>query len=69
MKKSCSGLGLPGMKVTVTIAVKPSGKVRSVTPVGSRAGSSLGRCVVKAAKRARFPKTRAGASYTTSFSL
>ncbi len=69
VKKSCSGLGLPGMKVTVKISVKPNGRVRSVTPVGSRAGSSLGRCVVKAAKRARFRKTEVGGTHTATFSL
>ncbi|MEZ4428343.1 MAG: hypothetical protein R3A51_11720, partial [Nannocystaceae bacterium] len=60
---------LPGMKVDVKVTIAASGAVRGVTPVGTRAGSSLGVCVVEAVRKLKFDPAQRGSTHRASFEL
>ena len=54
--KAC-GKGAGG-KVTVQATITPGGRIASARALGSHAGTPVGKCVERAVRRARFPKSQ-----------
>ena len=69
VRAECSKYALKKMAVTVQVVVAADGKVKSATPTGSQAGSTLGNCVAKVVKTAKFGKTRAKSTHTHTFTM
>jgi serine/threonine-protein kinase len=69
VRSECSQYALRKMSVTIEAVVAADGKVKSVAPTGSQAGSTLGNCVAKVVKATRFRKSRAKSSHTHTFTM
>ena len=68
--KSCSKkYAIPGMKVKVRLKIGASGRVNSVELLGSHSGSSLGACIVRAVRKATFPKKDVDTTITRTIKL
>ena len=69
VRAECSKYALRKMAVTVEVVVGADGKVKSASPTGSQAGSTLGNCVAKVVKAVRFKPARARSTHTHTFTM
>lgn len=69
IRRKCKGLGLPGMSVQVKLTVKADGSVSQAAVLGTRAGSSLGTCVVRQVKKASFDGAQQSSQHRVKFRL
>jgi tRNA A-37 threonylcarbamoyl transferase component Bud32 len=69
VRSECSQYALRKMSVTIEAVVAADGKVKSVEPTGSQAGSTLGNCVAKVVKATRFRKAGGKSTHTHTFTM
>jgi serine/threonine protein kinase len=69
VRSECSQYALRKMSVTIEAVVAADGKVKSVAPTGSQAGSTLGNCVAKVVKATRFRTSRGKTTHTHTFTM
>jgi serine/threonine-protein kinase len=69
IKRCSKKYAIPGMKVKVRLKIGASGRVSSVELLGSHSGSSLGACIVRAVRKATFPKKDVDTTITRTIKL